>query len=129
IAVLATPIGTPPNLIGLHFLQDGGYAQITFFHWTILGVPVVITLFLFLFAYMNFFCRAGVREIEGGREMPSRSYGTGSPRASLPSSERRSSSCCPARRGSAPSRGRRRRRSTGASSSSTAEASPWATSR
>jgi sodium-dependent dicarboxylate transporter 2/3/5 len=69
IGGLATPIGTPPNLIGLHFLEAGGHAQITFFHWAILGVPVVVVLYLFLFGYMNFFCRAGVREIEGGSEM------------------------------------------------------------
>jgi sodium-dependent dicarboxylate transporter 2/3/5 len=32
----------------------------------LLGVPVVVTLFLFLWAYLNFFCAAGLPAIDGG---------------------------------------------------------------
>lgn len=69
IGGLATPVGTPPNLIGIKFIRDQLGVELSFFQWSLLGTPVVIVLFLFLFGYLNFFCRAGVREIEGGAEM------------------------------------------------------------
>lgn len=72
IGGLATPIGTPPNVIGLNFIRqmqvDGVPVEITFFEWCLIGVPVVVVLYLFMFAYLNWFCPAGVRELAGGRE-------------------------------------------------------------
>ena len=73
IGGLATPIGTPPNVIGLNFIRklvtaDGAAIDITFFEWCLIGVPIVVVLYLFLFAYLNWFCPAGVRELAGGRE-------------------------------------------------------------
>lgn len=73
IGGLATPIGTPPNVIGLNFIRqqvtiNGAQAEVTFFEWCLIGVPVVVLLFLFLFAYLNWLCPAGVRELAGGRE-------------------------------------------------------------
>lgn len=73
IGGLATPIGTPPNVIGLNFIRqqitvNGAPAEVTFFEWCLIGVPVVVVLFLFLFAYLNWLCPAGVRELAGGRE-------------------------------------------------------------
>lgn len=72
IGGLATPIGTPPNVIGLNFIRqmqvDGVPVEITFFEWCLIGVPVVVLLYLFMFAYLNWFCPAGVRELAGGRE-------------------------------------------------------------
>lgn len=73
IGGLATPIGTPPNVIGLNFIRklttaDGDGIDITFFEWCIIGVPIVVLLYLFMFAYLNWFCPAGVRELAGGRE-------------------------------------------------------------
>ena len=69
IGGLATPIGTPPNLIGLGFIRSQVGADLTFFEWTLIGVPVVVILYLFLAGYMNFLCPAGVREVAGCREM------------------------------------------------------------
>lgn len=73
IGGLATPIGTPPNVIGLNFIRklvtaDGLPIDITFFEWCLIGVPIVVVLYLFMFAYLNWFCPAGVRELAGGRE-------------------------------------------------------------
>ena len=69
IGGLATPIGTPPNIIGLSFIRrELGY-EFPFFKWTVIGVPVVITLFLWMYWYLNKLCPAGTREIEGSREM------------------------------------------------------------
>ena len=73
IGGLATPIGTPPNVIGLNFIRklasaDGSPIDVTFFEWCLIGVPIVVVLYLFMFAYLNWFCPAGVTELAGGRE-------------------------------------------------------------
>ncbi len=73
IGGLATPIGTPPNVIGLNFIRklvthDGTPIDVTFFEWCLIGVPIVVVLYLFLFTYLNWFCPAGVTELAGGRE-------------------------------------------------------------
>lgn len=78
IGGLATPIGTPPNLIGIEYIRTQLHApdalgnrgiDISFFQWFMLGAPIVLCMFLFLFAYLNYFCPAGVREIAGGAEL------------------------------------------------------------
>lgn len=43
---VATPVGTPPNLIGLGFLRAELGVEIPFFTWMLLGVPVVAATFL-----------------------------------------------------------------------------------
>ena len=72
IGGLATPIGTPPNVIGLGFIRKVLGAEITFFEWMMIGAPIVLVLFLFLFAYLNFLAPAGVKEINGAAEMIAR---------------------------------------------------------
>jgi sodium-dependent dicarboxylate transporter 2/3/5 len=69
IGGLATPIGTPPNVIGLGFIRQLVGVEFPFFKWAMIGTPVVVILFLYLSFYLNALCRAGVSEIEGSREM------------------------------------------------------------
>lgn len=69
IGGLMTPIGTPPNVIGIGFIRTLGGTDITFFKWMMIGVPIVVLLFIFLWAYLNFLAPAGVREITGSQEM------------------------------------------------------------
>ena len=69
IGGLATPIGTPPNLIGLGFIREQIGVPLPFLSWVLLGAPVVVTLFLFLYAYLNFFCAAGLPAIDGGHAL------------------------------------------------------------
>ncbi|HVF50881.1 MAG TPA: SLC13 family permease [Pyrinomonadaceae bacterium] len=69
IGGLATPIGTPPNVIGLGFIRQLVGVEFSFFKWTMIGGPVVIILFLYLSFYLNRLCRAGVSEIEGSDVM------------------------------------------------------------
>jgi solute carrier family 13 (sodium-dependent dicarboxylate transporter), member 2/3/5 len=45
IGGIATPVGTPPNLIGLGMLRTLGGVQISFAKWMVLGVPVTLILF------------------------------------------------------------------------------------
>jgi len=72
IGGLATPIGTPPNVIGLSFIRNLVGVEFPFFKWAVIGTPVVVVLFLWLFFYLNWLSPAGVREIEGSREMLTR---------------------------------------------------------
>ncbi len=53
IGGLGTPIGTPPNLIGVGMLSRIAGIQISFFSWMVLGVPAVILLFGFLAIYFR----------------------------------------------------------------------------
>jgi solute carrier family 13 (sodium-dependent dicarboxylate transporter), member 2/3/5 len=71
---LATPIGTPPNIIGLGHINKQLGVEISFFEWMSIGAPIVIVLYLFMFAYMNWFCPAGVKEISGSHEMLEREW-------------------------------------------------------
>jgi sodium-dependent dicarboxylate transporter 2/3/5 len=48
---IGTPIGTPPNLIGIGMLDRIGGVRISFFQWMLLGVPIVLLLFGFLVLY------------------------------------------------------------------------------
>ena len=63
---IGTPIGTPPNLIGIGMLKRIAGVEISFFQWMLLGVPIVILTFGFLVAY--FYVRS-VRhlKIDAGR--------------------------------------------------------------
>lgn len=65
---LATPVGTPTNLIGLGFIEKQLGRQINFFEWMRFGVPITIMLYLILFSYLNFLCPAGVQKMSGVRE-------------------------------------------------------------
>jgi sodium-dependent dicarboxylate transporter 2/3/5 len=69
IGGLATPVGTAPNLIGLGFIRDLLGVEFSFFKWSVIGAPVVLVLFLYLFAYLNFFCPSGLRDMTGSRDM------------------------------------------------------------
>ncbi|MBK6589101.1 MAG: DASS family sodium-coupled anion symporter [Acidobacteria bacterium] len=69
IGGVATPIGTPPNVIGIGFIRSLGGTDISFFNWMQIGVPVVVILFLFLWFYLNKLAPAGVKVISGSSEM------------------------------------------------------------
>src|SRR5438552_5104723 len=55
---LATPVGSPPNLIGIGIIERTIGVKIPFFHWMILGVPLTVVLVIFLVYYLNRFCPA-----------------------------------------------------------------------
>ena len=69
IGGLATPIGTPPNLIGIKAIQSELGVKLSFFQWSLIGFPIVLAMFVILYFYLNFFCPAGVKEIRGGAEL------------------------------------------------------------
>jgi sodium-dependent dicarboxylate transporter 2/3/5 len=66
---LATPVGTPPNVIGIGFLRSLVGVEIPFFKWCLIGVPVVLVLFAFLCLYLRAVAPAGMRELPGSAEL------------------------------------------------------------
>jgi sodium-dependent dicarboxylate transporter 2/3/5 len=69
IGGLATPIGTPPNVIGLSFIRETLGVEFSFFKWCMIGMPIVVVLYLWVAAYLGVLCRAGVQEVAGGAAM------------------------------------------------------------
>jgi sodium-dependent dicarboxylate transporter 2/3/5 len=69
IGGLATPVGTPPNVIGLGFIRSQLGVEISFFQWMLIGVPAVLLLFCVLYSYLNAVAPAGVRELPAGAEL------------------------------------------------------------
>src|SRR5687768_11884931 len=66
---LATPIGAAPNLIGLGLIRNRLHVDLSFLDFCIVGTPAAIVLFGFVALYLTVLCRAGTREIPGGREL------------------------------------------------------------
>ena len=86
---IGTPIGTPPNLIGIGMLNRIAGTNITFFGWMILGVPIVLVLFGFLVGYFYFrslrglkFDTTGVGHHPGGTAPPRSDVGRAAQRRS-----------------------------------------------
>ena len=61
IGGIGTPIGTPPNLIGIGMLNRIAGVKISFFQWMLLGVPIVVLLFGFLIAFFYFKSLRGLK--------------------------------------------------------------------
>ncbi|HYH78367.1 MAG TPA: DASS family sodium-coupled anion symporter [Longimicrobium sp.] len=69
IGGLATPVGTPPNVIGIGFIRQLVREEITFFEWMTIGVPVVVVLFAALYLYLNALSPAGVKTLGAGADL------------------------------------------------------------
>src|SRR5918993_5504668 len=65
IGGMATPVGTPPNLIGIGMLERISGVDITFFQWMLIGVPAMILMFGFIAAQFYF---VGARNLTVGQE-------------------------------------------------------------
>lgn len=51
---IATPVGTPPNLIGLGMIENLSGRRIPFFEWMLLALPISLVLFVLLAGLMRF---------------------------------------------------------------------------
>lgn len=69
IGGLATPVGTPPNLIGIGFIRSQLGVEVPFFRWMLIGLPIVALMLGFLFLYLNAVGPSGVRELPSGAEL------------------------------------------------------------
>jgi sodium-dependent dicarboxylate transporter 2/3/5 len=65
---IGTPVGTPPNLIGIGMIREYAGVRITFLQWMALGVPLLLVMFAFLFVLLTALHPAGTRRLEGMTE-------------------------------------------------------------
>jgi sodium-dependent dicarboxylate transporter 2/3/5 len=64
---LTTPVGTPPNLIGIGLIERVGGRKITFLEWTAIGLPATVILFAVVAAMFVWTCGRGLQLSTGGR--------------------------------------------------------------
>ena len=86
---MATPVGTPPNLIGIGMLERIAGIRISFFTWMAIGMPLVLVLFAALVTLFTVTTCAGRADGRGRR-------GSGADRAaaSWARCRRPSATCC-----------------------------------
>src|SRR5918993_873557 len=65
---LLTPIGTPPNLIGIAFIEKETDIRITFFSWVVTAFPICLLMFIALCTILILLNRPEVRRIRGAEE-------------------------------------------------------------
>jgi solute carrier family 13 (sodium-dependent dicarboxylate transporter), member 2/3/5 len=65
---LLTPIGTPPNLIGIAFIEQETGIRISFFSWVVAAFPICLLMFAFLCVILILLNRPEVRRISGAEE-------------------------------------------------------------
>ncbi len=65
IGGMATPVGTPPNIIAMGMLGEQLGVRISFVEWMLVGVPAALVFFAIAFVYLNWIGRTGVKEIPG----------------------------------------------------------------
>jgi sodium-dependent dicarboxylate transporter 2/3/5 len=66
IGGMATPVGTPPNLIGIGLIERLAGRHVDFFTWMRLGVPIVIGLTALLLAWFAWWGARGIQVDEAG---------------------------------------------------------------
>jgi sodium-dependent dicarboxylate transporter 2/3/5 len=65
---LLTPIGTPPNLIGIGFIEEETGTTITFFAWVLAALPICLIMFIALCVILILLNRPEVRRLSGAEE-------------------------------------------------------------
>jgi sodium-dependent dicarboxylate transporter 2/3/5 len=65
---IGTPVGTPPNLIGIAMLEKYAGVRIPFFQWMLFAVPMLLVMYGVLFSLLYFLHRPEMSIIEGGRD-------------------------------------------------------------
>lgn len=67
IGGLMTPVGTPPNLIAIGFIEKLAGVKITFFQWMMVGIPVSLVMLGWTYAYLSIVCRPEKPDFGEGR--------------------------------------------------------------
>jgi len=65
---LLTPIGSPPNLIGIGFIEEQTGTNVSFFEWVVTAAPIVLLMFVALCFILILLNRPEVRRISGAEE-------------------------------------------------------------
>jgi sodium-dependent dicarboxylate transporter 2/3/5 len=69
IGGLATPVGTPPNIIAVGMIERFVQVRITFVQWMMFALPVAVVLMVFVFLYLNKVGNAGVKSVPGAEQI------------------------------------------------------------
>ncbi len=65
IGGLATPVGTPPNLIGIGMMHDLAGVRLPFFQWMLVGLPIALVMFAVLVLLLGRLHPAPVQRLQG----------------------------------------------------------------
>jgi sodium-dependent dicarboxylate transporter 2/3/5 len=65
---IGTPVGTPPNLIGIAMIEKFVKVKIAFFQWMVMAIPLMVLMFIVLFFLMYFLHKPEIKHIEGSHE-------------------------------------------------------------
>ena len=111
---LLTPIGTPPNLIGIAFIESETGNTISFFSWVMMALPICLLMFAALCVILILLDKPEVRRISGAEEYvhaQRAELGPMSGASATPwwsSASRSACGCCPASSPSSPATSRAR---------------------
>lgn len=65
---IGTPVGTPPNLIGIAMIEKFVKVKIPFFQWMLFAIPLLIIMYIVLYFIMYYMHKPEVSHIEGSHE-------------------------------------------------------------
>jgi sodium-dependent dicarboxylate transporter 2/3/5 len=65
---IGTPVGTPPNLIGMAMIEKFAGVKIPFFRWMLFAVPMLLVMYILLFFLLYFLHRPEMPVIAGSRD-------------------------------------------------------------
>ena len=65
---IGTPVGTPPNLIGIAMIEKFAKVKIPFFQWMLFAVPLLVIMFALLFVLMYWLHKPEVSHVEGSQD-------------------------------------------------------------
>ncbi len=65
---IGTPVGTPPNLIGISLIEKFTGTRIPFFKWMLFAVPLLVLMYLLLYFLLYALHRPEEKEVSGGAE-------------------------------------------------------------
>lgn len=62
---IGTPVGTPPNLIGIGLIKQLLNKNITFFRWMLFAIPMLIMMYVILFLLIRILFPSEFKEVSG----------------------------------------------------------------
>ena len=66
---IATPVGTPPNLIGIAFIEKTLGVRISFFQWMSFALPLCVVLMILLSVLMYFLHKPELARLDGSKDL------------------------------------------------------------
>ncbi len=63
IGGIGTPVGTPPNLIGIGMIEKFAHFRISFFEWMLFAIPMLLVMYIFLFIIIYYLNKPEISKI------------------------------------------------------------------